>query len=130
VKSRHTFGHFAVSIRQLVVLDVHLRDRKSFCLHFYYINTYKMVAEGLKNNWIEYMCSNYLKLPRFMVGHLAESYASDGGKFLREKRKGRMKNLQGSKQRRVKESSPRLSKTQTGSRFQGQSRWRRLLQKR
>jgi hypothetical protein len=40
VKGMHILRHFAVSIRQLVVLDIYLRDREAFRLHFYYISTY------------------------------------------------------------------------------------------
>jgi hypothetical protein len=87
VKGRHVLRHFAVSIWQLVVLDIHLRDRKAFRLHFYYISTYEMVANKVKEEWISGMCRDHPKLPRFVVENLAETYAEDDGKWLKENKK-------------------------------------------
>jgi hypothetical protein len=46
-----------------------------------------MVADKVKEEWISGMCRDYPKLPRFMVEQLAESYASDGGQWLKENKK-------------------------------------------
>ena len=87
-----------------------------------------MVLDKVKEEWISTMCKDHPKLPRFMVEDLAGTYALDDGEWLKEnKKKG--ERLAKKQAKKGKENSPRPSRTQTVSRFQGRSRWSTLLKR-
>lgn len=46
-----------------------------------------MVSDKVKEEWISGMCRDFPKIPKFVVEELADTYAIDDGKWLKENKK-------------------------------------------
>jgi hypothetical protein len=67
-----------------------------------------MISDKVREEWISAMCRDHPRIPRFVIGELADTYGSDDGEWLKENKK--RKNVwKESKQRKARENLPKKS---------------------